>query len=78
MSEDRITRKPNPILWSIGLVVSFAGILFGLSVGGFSAMIMLGYWHSENTEGRLHLTVTVGLALLIGYGVYRVGRRISR
>jgi len=41
-------------------------------------MIMLGYWHSENTEGRLHLTVTVGLALLIGYGVYRVGRRISR
>jgi len=41
-------------------------------------MIMLGYWHSENIEGRLHLAVMVGLALLIGYGVYRVGRRISR
>jgi len=62
----------------IGIVIAAFGILFALSVGGFSAIIMLGYWQHENTEGRLNLAGMVALSLLVGYGIYRLGRRIAR
>jgi hypothetical protein len=62
----------------IGIVIAACGILFALSVGGFSAIIMLGYWQHENTEGRLNLALMVAFSLLVGYGIYRLGRRIAR
>jgi ABC-type sulfate transport system permease component len=72
------SRPGGMIRKMIGFVIAAAGILFALSVGGFSAIIMLGYWQSENIEGRLNLTGMVVVSLLIGYGIYRLGRRIAR
>ena len=62
----------------IGWLVALAGIFFGLSVGGFGAIVMLGYWDYEGAEGHIALAVTVLVSLLIGYGIYRLGRRIAR
>jgi hypothetical protein len=62
----------------IGFAIAAGGILFALSVGGFSAIVMLGYWAHENTEGHLNLAGMVAFSLLVGYGIYRLGRRIAR
>lgn len=62
----------------IGWIVALAGVAFALGVGGFGALIMLGYWDYEGAEGRAVLAVTVLISLLIGYGIYRLGRRIAR
>jgi hypothetical protein len=62
----------------IGAVIAVFGVILGLSVAAFAAIVMLGYWDYENAEGRAVLVLMVVLALLVGYGIYKLGRRIAR
>jgi len=62
----------------IGAAIATFGIIVGLSVGAFAAIVMLGYWDYENAEGRTVLVVAVLLCLLVGYGTYKLGRWIAR
>jgi hypothetical protein len=65
----------------IGWLIALAGIAFALGVGGFSAILTLGYWDARETggwEGRTMLLLMVLLSLAIGYLIYRLGRRIAR
>ena len=78
MAEDRLSQVASVVSRVIGWLVALTGIAFVLGVGGFGAIIMLGYWNYEGTEGRSVLALTVLVSVLIGYGIYRLGRRIAR
>jgi hypothetical protein len=65
----------------IGWLMALGGIAFALGVGGFSAILALGYWNAPETggwEGRAVLVLMVLISLAIGYLIYRLGRRIAR
>ena len=78
MAEDRLSQVASVVSRVIGWLVAAAGIFFAAGVGGFGAMIMLGYWNYEGAEGRSILALTALVSILIGYGIYRLGRRIAR
>jgi hypothetical protein len=78
MPEDRLSQAATVVSRVIGWIVAIAGIFFALGGGGFGAIIMLGYWNYEGAEGRTVLALSVLLAFVIGYGIYRLGRHIAR
>lgn len=65
----------------IGLLVATIGILIGAFLSGSTAVILAGYWNAKETgswEGRSVLLLSAALGALIGYAIYRLGRRIAR
>ena len=65
----------------IGLFVATLGILIGAFLSGSAAVILAGYWSVKETggwEGRSVLLVSAALGALLGYAIYRLGRRIAR
>jgi hypothetical protein len=65
----------------IGLLMALFGVLLGAALTGFTTIILLGYWNAKEAggwEGRINLLVTAALGALLGYGIYRLGRRIAR
>lgn len=65
----------------IGLLIAIIGIVIGAFLTGATAVILAGYWDAKETggwEGRINLLVTAALGALLGYGIYRLGRRIAR
>jgi len=65
----------------IGLLIVLFGILLGAALTSFSAIITLGYWNAHETggwEGRINLLAMTIFGALLGYGIYRLGRRIAR
>lgn len=65
----------------IGLLVALFGVVLGAALTGFTTIILLGYWNAHETggwEGRINLLLTAALGALLGYGIYRLGRRIAR
>lgn len=65
----------------IGLVVAILGIAIGAFLSGTTAIILMGYWNAKETggwDGRINLLVAAALGALLGYGIYRLGRRIAR
>ena len=78
MAEDRLSQVATVISRVIGWLVALAGIFIGLGTAAFGTIVMLGYWNYEGAEGRTILALTVALALLSGYGIYRLGRHIAR
>jgi hypothetical protein len=65
----------------IGLLIALFGILLGAAMSGFTAIITLGYWNAKETggwEGRINLLATIAFSILLGYGIYLLGRRIAR
>jgi hypothetical protein len=65
----------------IGLLIATLGIAIGAFLSGVTAVILVGYWDAKETggwEGRMNLLVTAAVGALIGYAIYRLGRRIAR
>ncbi len=65
----------------IGLMVAILGIAIGAFLSGTTAIILMGYWNAPETggaSGRINLLVAAALGALLGYGIYRLGRRIAR
>jgi hypothetical protein len=65
----------------IGISIAFCGILLGAMLTGSMLVILLAYWSATETggtEGRVNLLASAAIGALIGYGIYRLGRRIAR
>jgi hypothetical protein len=64
-----------------GFLVVAVGILIGAFWSGSTAVILAGYWDAKETggwNGRLILLFSAALGAGVGYGLYRLGRRIAR
>ncbi len=64
----------------VGLLVCLIGILTGAALSGMFIVIMLAYWgapENKGVEGNVVLGVSALFGALIGYGIYRLGRRIA-
>lgn len=65
----------------IGLLVAVFGILLGIGLSIPSIILTGAYWNAKETggwEGRSVLLLMIVFGFLIGYGIYRLGRRIAR
>jgi|GEM_PF-1074817 len=64
----------------IGIVVCLIGILIGAALSGMFIIIMLAYWgapENPGSEGNIVLGISALLGALIGYGIYKLGRKIA-
>ena len=64
----------------IGLLVALLGILIGAALSVGSIMLMLAYWGAKEnpgSEGNIVLGLMALLGAAIGYGIYRLGRKIA-
>jgi hypothetical protein len=64
----------------IGILVCLLGILIGAALSGISIMIMLAYWgapENPSSEGNIVLGLMALMGAAIGYGIYKLGRKIA-
>jgi hypothetical protein len=64
----------------IGILVCLLGILIGAALSGISIMIMLAYWgapENPGSEGNIVLGLMALMGAAIGYGIYKLGRKIA-
>jgi hypothetical protein len=64
----------------IGIIVCLLGILVGAVLSGMFIIIMLAYWgapENQGAEGNIVLGISALLGALIGYGIYKLGRKIA-
>ena len=64
----------------IGLLIALFGILFGAIFSVLCIGIMLAFWGAKENpgyEGTIVWIVAALIAAAIGYGIYRLGRRIA-
>jgi energy-converting hydrogenase Eha subunit B len=64
----------------IGLLVALLGILIGAILSGTMLLILLAYWgapENPGSEGNIVLGLSAALGALLGYGIYKLGRKIA-
>jgi hypothetical protein len=64
----------------IGIIVCLLGILVGAVLSGMFIIIMLAYWgapENQGAEGNIVLGISALFGALIGYGIYKLGRKIA-
>jgi hypothetical protein len=64
----------------IGLLVALLGILIGAALSVGPIVLMLAYWgapENPGSEGNIVLGLSALLGAAIGYGIYRLGRKIA-
>jgi chromate transport protein ChrA len=64
----------------IGILVALIGILIGALLSGTMLLILLAYWgapENPGSEGNIVLGLSAALGALIGYGIYKLGRKIA-
>jgi energy-converting hydrogenase Eha subunit B len=64
----------------IGLIVCLIGILIGAALSGMSIIIMLAYWgapENPGSEGNIVLGLMALMGAAIGFGIYKLGRKIA-
>lgn len=64
----------------IGLLVCLIGILVGAALSVMFIGIMLAYWgapENQGSEGNIVLGISALIGALIGFGIYKLGRRIA-
>ncbi len=64
----------------IGILVCLIGILVGAALSGMFIIIMLAYWgapENPGSEGNIVLGISAALGALIGFGIYKLGRKIA-
>jgi hypothetical protein len=65
----------------IGFLIATLGILLGIGLSIPGIILAGAYWNAAETggnEGRAVLVLMIVFGFLIGYGIYRLGRRIAR
>jgi hypothetical protein len=64
----------------LGFLIAISGIALGAFLTGVTAILVTGYWTGEHpgTGNRPVLIAAAAIGALIGYGLYRLGRRIGR
>jgi energy-converting hydrogenase Eha subunit B len=79
LSENNTRRAITPRK-IIGLVVSLIGVLTGAALSSMFIVLILAYWgapENKGIQGNLSLGTAALFGALIGYGIYRLGRRIA-
>ena len=64
----------------IGLLVCLIGILFGAALSGTMLLLLFAYYgapENPGSEGNVVLGLGAGLGVLLGYGIYKFGRKIA-
>ncbi|MBY0532339.1 MAG: hypothetical protein K2P86_10250 [Xanthobacteraceae bacterium] len=64
----------------IGILVCLLGILVGAVLSGMFILIMLAYWgapENPGSEGNIVLGISALIGALIGFGIYKLGRKIA-
>lgn len=64
----------------IGFLVAIFGILLGLALSIPGIILAGAYWDAKETggwEGRSILLLMIALGFAIGFGVYKLGRKIA-
>ncbi len=64
----------------IGLLVCLIGILFGAALSGTMLLLFFAYYgapENPGSEGNIVLGLGAALGVLIGYGIYKLGRKIA-
>jgi energy-converting hydrogenase Eha subunit B len=64
----------------IGILVCLLGILIGAVLSGTFIVIMIAYWgapENPGSEGNIVLGLSAALGALIGYGIFKLGRKIA-
>lgn len=64
----------------IGILVCLIGILTGAVLSGMFIIIMIAYWgapENPGSEGNIVLGISALIGALIGFGIYKLGRKIA-
>jgi hypothetical protein len=64
----------------IGILVCLLGVLVGAALSGMSIMIVLAYWgapENPGQEGNIVWGIVALVGAAIGYGIYKLGRKIA-
>lgn len=65
----------------IGFAIAVFGILLGVALSIPGIILTGAYWNAQETggwEGRSILLLMIAFGFLIGFGIYKLGRRIAR
>ncbi len=65
---------------TIGFLIAVLGILLGIGLSIPGIILAAGYWNAAETggnAGRAILVLMIVFGFLIGYGIYRLGRKIA-
>ncbi len=65
----------------IGILVCLIGILIGAALSVMFIGIMIAYWgapENQGYEGNIVLGISALFGALIGFGIYKLGRKIAR
>jgi len=64
----------------VGLLIALAGILIGAALSVFPIILLFAYWgapENPGSEGNIVLGISALFGAAIGYGIYRLGRKIA-
>lgn len=64
----------------IGLLVCLIGVLVGAALSGTMLMLFFAYYgapENPDSQGNVVLGLGAAIGVLIGFGIYRLGRRIA-
>jgi chromate transport protein ChrA len=64
----------------VGLLVCLVGVLVGAALSGTMLMLFFAYYGAPDnpgSQGNVVLGLGAAIGVLIGFGIYRLGRRIA-
>lgn len=64
----------------IGLLVCLVGVLVGAALSGTMLMLFFAYYgapENPGSQGNVVLGLGAAIGVLIGFGIYKLGRRIA-
>jgi len=64
----------------IGIIVCLIGILIGAALSGTMLLLLFAYYgapENPGNEGNIVLGLSAALGALLGYGIYKLGRKIA-
>lgn len=64
----------------IGFLIAIFGILLGVALSIPGIILTGAYWNAPETggwEGRVILLLMIALGFVIGFGLFKLGRRIA-
>jgi chromate transport protein ChrA len=64
----------------VGLLVCLVGVLVGAALSGTMLMLFFAYYgapENPGSQGNVVLGLGAAIGVLIGFGIYRLGRRIA-
>jgi chromate transport protein ChrA len=64
----------------IGLLIALLGVVIGAILSGSMLILLFAYYgapENPGSEGNIVLGISALFGALIGYGIYRLGRKIA-